>query len=89
MFVEDIEYYFMHLSIINVFKKSIAKSIDGIEVQLMWQKVNGHAFICEAISDENGQAIICHVPNGKAKIILNNEDFGCIDTPCVHTIIID
>ena len=77
----------MHLSIIHIFNKCIAKPLEGISVQLKWIKEDGQAFVTESFSDQNGQAFLTHTPKGQAKILVNSIDYGFIDTPCLQTII--
>lgn len=79
----------MALSIINLLNRTLGRAMEGLNVQLLWLSESNDPIVFESYSNHLGQAIVSHPLHGKVKILVDGEDYGYMETPGVHTIILE
>lgn len=80
---------FMNLTTIHLFNKTNCRAMEGLNVEVLWFYKSKEPVISESFSDNNGQAILSHIHTGRAKVLVDGVDYGVLETPGVHTIIME
>lgn len=79
----------MNLTIIHLFNRSICRAMEGLNVEIHWFYNGKEPVVSESFSNNQGQAILSHIHTGRAKVLVDGVDYGELETPGVHTIIME
>lgn len=63
--------------------------MEGLNIEIHWFYNSKEPVVSESFTNNNGQALLSHIHTGQAKIFIDGEDYGELDTPGVHTIFMD